>query len=173
MRSSGFLYILGTSHPLQCGSAECSPAQVDAFRAELQRIFTVYKIKCVAEEMTDEGLKRLDVSSTLAQQEALQNDIQHHSVELSEEERHRFSLSQSEFVSLLTSISSNDGGAKLRNGFDRSLCEVRERCWIARILAKQQWPTLLICGADHSRSVAKLWRRFGLKVFVLHEDYEP
>jgi hypothetical protein len=167
------LYILGTSHPLQCGSDECSPTKVDAFRAELQRIFKAHNIRCVAEEMNAEGLLQHTVDSTIAQQLASSLDIQHHNVELTSEERALVSLDQSAIVNVLSRIPSKDGGTKLSNGFDRTLSEVRERCWVARILAKQQWPTLFICGAEHSKNVAKLWRRFGLTVVVLHSDYEP
>jgi hypothetical protein len=167
MRRGFLLYVLGTSHDLQCGSDKCSPAQIAAFQAELRRIFEVHTIRCVAEEMDAEGLRQYDVTSTIAQTLASSLEIQHHYVDLTNEQRRLFSLDQS------TLVMAFNGRQKFHQGFDRTLDEVRERCWVARILAKQQWPTLLICGAEHSQNVAKLWRRFGLKVIVLHSDYDP
>jgi hypothetical protein len=123
--------------------------------------------------MTDEGLHFQNVDSTIAQRLAIQFNIQHHCIDLTGEERSLLSVDESAFVKLLTSIPSKDGGARFRSGFDRILSEIRERCWVARIIAKQQWPILLICGADHSQSIAKLWRRFGQNVVVLHSDYNP
>ncbi|MDE3041135.1 MAG: hypothetical protein KGJ82_11260 [Nitrospirota bacterium] len=133
----------------------------------------MYSIRNIAEEMEGEGLRRHSVDSTIAHQLALPLGIGHHYVDLTPEERTLFSLDQSAFENVIHRVGFKDGGAKFHRGFDRTLSEVRERCWVARILAKQQWPTLLICGADHSQSIAKLWRRFGLHVVVLHSDYEP
>ena len=168
------LYVLGTSHPLQCGSDKCSGTQIAAFQGELRRIFEAHDIRCIAEEMDAEGLRRHNVDSTIAQPLALSLGIQHHNIDLTDEERNRVSLGRSAFGEMLFGRGrSNDGGAKFQSGFDRILNEVRERCWVARILVRHQWPTLLICGAEHSQNVAKLWRRFGLKACVLHSDYEP
>lgn len=159
MRVRCLLYVLGTSHPLQCGSGECSSTQIIAFQAELQRIFEAHKIRCVAEEMDIEGLRRYNVDSTIAQSLALSRNIQHHNVDLTVEERRLFSLDQSAVVNVRAHVPFNDAEARFQCGFDRTLSEVRERCWLTRILAKQQWPTLMICGAEHSQSNAKLWRR--------------
>ena len=124
--------------------------------------------------MDAEGLRCHNVASTIAQQLALSLGIQHHNVDLTDEERNLVSLGRSAFMEMFSCRGqSNDGGAKFNSGFNRILNEVRERCWVARILAKHQWPTILICGAEHSQNVAKLWRLFGLKVDVLHSDYEP
>jgi len=164
----GQLYVLGTSHDFQCGSAKCLPTQIAAFQAELQRIFDEYRVKCFADEMDAEGLRRYNVSSTIAQPLASSLGIEHHYIDLTVDERRLFSLGESALLKPF-----NAGRTNFHQVFDTIRNEVRERCWVARILAKQQWPTLLICGADHSQNVAKLWRRFGLKVVVLHEDYEP
>lgn len=157
------LYILGTSHQLQCGDTECSPAQIEAFRGELRSIFKEHQIRCVAEEMDEEGLLFYKVTSTLAQPLALSRDIQHHNVDLTSEER----------FALGWSMQTLDSGTQFQCAFEQTINEVRERCWVARILAKIQWPTLFICGAEHSQSVAELGLRFGLIVEVLHIDYKP
>lgn len=161
------LYILGTSHDFQCGSDKCTTAQIDTYRAELRRIFEEHEIRCVAEEMDAEGLCQYNVDSTIAQRLAFSLDKQHHNVDLTPAQRRLFSLDQG------AKTMAYNCSEKFHRGFDKTLYEVRERCWVARILAKQQWPTLFICGAEHSKNVAKLWRRFGLKAVVLHDDYAP
>lgn len=167
MRMSCQLYVLGTSHDLQCGSAKCLPTQISAFRGELRKIIETHHIRCVAEEMDAEGLCQYNVDSTTAQPLALSLHIQHHNGDLTSEQRRLFSLDQFALANAF------NRGRKFNQGFNRILSEVRERCWVARILAKKQWPTLLICGANHSQNIAKLWRRFGLKVVILHSDYAP
>ncbi len=83
----GQLYVLGTSHDFQCGSAKCSPTQIAAFQAELGRIFETHHIRCVAEEMDDEGLREYNVDSTIAQRLASSLNIEHHHVDLTTEAR--------------------------------------------------------------------------------------
>lgn len=143
------------------------PAQISAFREELRKIIEIHHIRCVAEEMDDEGLCQYNVDSTVAQPLALSLHIQHHNIDLTSEQRCLFSLDQFALANAF------NPGRKFSKGFNRTLSEVRERCWVARILAKKQWPTLLICGANHSQNIAKLWRRFGLEVTILHSDYAP
>lgn len=163
----GQLYVLGTSHDFQCGSAKCSPTQISAFQAELERIFETHHIRCVAEEMDDEGLCVYNVDSTIAQRLAPSRNIAHYRVDLTNEARSLFSLDHFALAKTFNS------GTKFLQGWNSTLGEVRERYFVACILAKQQWPTLLICGADHSQNIVKLWCRFGLKVKLLHRDYAP
>jgi hypothetical protein len=117
--------------------------------------------------MDDEGLREYNVDSTIAQRLASSLNIEHHHVDLTTEARRLFSLDHFALAKTF------NPGTKFLQGWNSTLGEVKERYFVARILAKQQWPTLLICGADHSQNIAKLWRRFGLKVKLLHRDYAP
>lgn len=169
----GKLYILGMSHDLQCGSSNCSSDEVAAYRAKLRSICELYSIKCIAEEMDVEGLSHYGVTKTIAQQVAADISIRQCHVDLSSVERGALSLDESAIFDAVLNFPSEDGGASRGKAFDEVLNEVRERCWSARIIARQQWPTLFVCGAEHALSMQRLWCRYGLSSVVLHEDYAP
>lgn len=169
----GCLYIFGTNHPLQCGCAKCPPDHLSAFENELRAIIEKYRIQRIAEEMNAEGLKLHKVDATIAHRLALCMNLHHHNVELSSEERNLLGIGENAFVQAISRISFKDGGGQFRLAFDKNASKVRERCWVGRILAKPEWPTLFICGADHSESIRSLWSQFRLKAVVLHSDYAP
>lgn len=49
--------------------------------------------------------------------------------------------------------------------------EVRERVWVAQIRRKNEWPALLVCGADHTTRLRELFERFGVACEILHKDF--
>ena len=169
----GQLYILGVSHPLQCGSSDSSTAHIDAFEKTLRSICNSYNIRCIAEEMNQEGLSKHKVVGTVAEKLAKLLGVGHHYVDLTSKERAQFSLGESALIKVATHIGFKDGGSAFRSAFDETLNEIRERCWSARILANQKWPTLFICGSNHSQNMYDLWSRFGLSAVVVHKDYKP
>ena len=169
----GQLYILGISHPLQCGSADSSPAHIAAVEETLRSICERYNIRCIAEEMNEEGLSKHNVAATVAEKLAKLLGVAHHYVDLTSTERAQFSLGEPALMKVVTHIGFKDGGSAFRSAFDETLNEIRERCWSARILARQQWPTLFICGSNHSQNMYALWSRFGLSAVIVHNDYEP
>ena len=164
------LYIVGTNHPLQCGASSCSSASIVEFRNEIHRICEDRNIRRIAEEMNQEGLERQDVLSTVARCVAGALGIEHQYVDLTAAERVSLGLNDAPFVANFMYLKSST-----HNVFKKRLAalvaDVRERIWITRILSTGSWPTLFICGADHSQSVKKLWRRFMLPVEVIHSDY--
>ncbi len=167
------LYILGTSHPLQCGVADLAQASIVGFKDELHRICDEFKIGRIAEEMTAEGLKRYGVNETIAEKVAKSMRIPHHNVDLTIKERRNFSLDEFDAAKAATGIGFADGGGAFREAFNELAGEVRERCWSARILAGKEWPTLFVFGADHVQNVHRLWHRLGIGAVIVHADYEP
>jgi hypothetical protein len=165
------LYILGTSHDLQCRSADCTSTSVASFEADLRTTCHTLGIRCIAEEMTQEGLTRYNVTKTVGERMARDMAIPHQYVDLGPEERHRLSLDNSAVISAWESHLVSDGGAALRPAFDKLVDGVRERCWSPRILTLKEWPVLFVCGADHIKGVNGLWNSLGLHAKVVHEDY--
>lgn len=166
------LYILGTSHALQCGSKKCSPSSILAFDTELRGLCERFKIRRIAEEMNADGLTHHEITETVGQRMARELGIAHQTVDLSRKERVDLSIDDS--VVLATSMRygiANGGG--FREAFDDLADGVRERVWLSRILANEEWPTLFVCGSDHAPSLRRLWRRLGLDAKVVHFDYEP
>jgi hypothetical protein len=167
------LYILGTSHPLQCGTAACAQVTIDAFHKELRKICDVRKIRRIAEEMTTEGLKQQGVTETIAEKVAKSMGIAHHNVDLTTKERSEIALDDSSVINAVRSLGISDRVGAFREAFDELVDDVRERCWSGRILARNEWPTLFVCGANHVKSVRRLWCCLGIDAVIVHVDYEP
>ncbi|SRR6266496_1254449 len=169
---SADIYVMGTSHPLQCGRADLPKGIVASFESELRRVLKKYRIKRVAEEMSLDGLKEEEVSETVAQRMARKLKIAYQAIDLTKEERAGLSLNDSTLFQVMRSFKIEDGGP-LQQGFDDLADGIRERIWIARILAGSQWPVFLICGSEHAVSVRRLWRCMGFASKLVHLDYEP
>ncbi len=166
------LYILGTNHPLQCGSISCAQLRVQAFETEVRSLCKKYKIQRVAEEMTKEGLKKHKVTATVGQRVAKDIGAEYQMVDLRQTERRNLSIDDSPVISTVMRYHIAQGGG-FREAFDDLADGVRERVWIGRILSGAKWPTLFVCGSNHVISVRRLWRCLGLASKVVHLDYEP
>jgi hypothetical protein len=168
-----YLYIFGTSHPIQCGSADCTQNEVELFEAELRKTCQILTVRRIAEEMTEEGLRRHGVAETTGERFAKELGIPHHYVDLNFEERKSFSLDEFSTATFALRQGFRDGGGAFHRAFTKIADDVRERCWCTRILAREEWPTLFICGADHVGAVQKLWKSMRLEGEVLHKYYSP
>jgi hypothetical protein len=168
------LFIIGTSHTIQCGieGADASKSKA-AFAAELRRVCEYHRIERIAEEMSTAGLKYQGVKRTVGAQVARKLGIEHHHVDMEPKERAALSLDDGPMLNIVLNRGFPDGGGTFRSAFDALGDAVRERCWIGRILARREWPTLFVCGSDHTASVARLWRSLKLPLVIVHPDYEP
>ena len=166
------LYILGTSHRLQCGSAEWTQANIFAFVTELRRLCETYKIQRIAEEMTADGLTQHKVTETIGERVAKDIGIPHQPVDLSQEERIGVSIDDSVVIATVRRRGIFDSGP-FREAFDDLADGIRERVWVARVLSREEWPILFICGSDHAVSVRRLCRSLGMNAKIVHRDYEP
>lgn len=167
------LYILGMSHPLQCGAAECPAGLRATFEADLRKVCASHDIRRVAEEMSKEGLDRYGVTETIGQRIAKELKFAYCGVDLNREERQELCLDDTPVLTTVMNHELPGGNAAFRQAFDELVDEVRERCWTARLLAENNWPTLFICGANHVKCMARLWRSLGLYANVIQHDYEP
>lgn len=143
-----------------------------SFAAELRNICQTHRIARIAEEMSKAGLKHQGVKRTIGAQVAKTLGIAHHHVDMEPKERAMLSLDNGPMLNIAIHRGFPDGGGKFRDAFNALGDEVRERCFIGRILAKREWPALFICGSDHTDSVARLWRSLQLPLVVVHHDYE-
>jgi hypothetical protein len=148
-------------------------SKVALFEAELHRLSEEHSIARIAEEMSEAGLAHQGVEYTVGSRVAQALGIAHHHVDLTLQERGALALGDGTMLSVVMGSNFPDGGESFRDAFDVLGNDVRERCWIGRMLARKEWPTLFICGADHSKSVERLWQSLGLPVTIVHVDYEP
>ena len=163
------VYIVGIGHDLQCG-VNATEDSILSFKEEIPRICAHYQIEQIFEEMSIDGLVERNVQSTLCQQLDIAIPVCH--VDLSGNERLTLSLHDCDVVSwLLTLNASPERNKRLRGVFNAVVCEIRERVWVARILATGKYPALLVCGATHAESVSAILERLEVKARILHCNY--
>ena len=150
------VFIFGTYHELQCGAAECGVDKISLLEREIRRIVSEYGIRRIAEEMSDDGLRGLragDQEPETVCQRIAGDDVPVHFVDPGVKERAGLSLSP------------------------KNIDEVRERVWVARVLSRDEWPVLFVCGAKHAVSVSALFKcigkRIGVQATVICRDFDP
>ena len=166
------VYILGTSHPLQCGAPKCAEESIRKFEIEIGEICSNFEIKRIAEEMSSDGLEHHEVTKTVCRRVANANDIPHEYVDLGREERSHFSLDDSVVINTVRRHSISNGGP-FRKAFDDLVNAVRKRVWVARILSGNEWPVLFVCGSEHTVSIQELFGQLSINSKIAHCDYEP
>ena len=170
------VFILGTSHKLQCGAEECGGDKISLLEKEILRVLSKYGIRHIAEEMSDDGLQKIagdKASGTVCQRIAgiAGNDVSvHHFVDLGQKERACLSLSD---VFMFKQSKNKRADEGLRDGLSNLCCEVRERVWVARVLSRDEWPVLFVCGPDHADSVSELFKRITVQATVICRDFDP
>ncbi|AQU99763.1 hypothetical protein B2D07_02540 [Desulfococcus multivorans] len=148
------IIILGTFHPLQCGSTECTKEQIQDYRQFLEQICINSGIQCIVEEMNDEGLKNHEVENTIAFSTCKHLNIKHQYADLSSEHLADLCL----FIDcFMFREPTNESKSHKRELLHQHLLNpIRERYWLANVLALNIWPALLICGSDHVKSMINL-----------------
>ena len=170
------VFILGTSHPLQCGALECGAERISLLEQEVRRILAEHGIQRIVEEMSKDGLRYRageQASETVCQRIA-PDDVPVHFVDLGEKERRLLSFSDDNIAQFVfRHVKGNSEQEKVRESFDVLCEEVRERLWVARVLAGEGWPVLLVCGANHAESVSRLFERVGVQAKIICRDFDP
>ena len=80
MNNKPQIIILGTSHEIQCGTTKHSHEQIKIikiFRSLVKRICQDEGVKCIVEEMSNEGLSKRKVQNTVAFDVANKLSIKH------------------------------------------------------------------------------------------------
>ncbi len=170
------VFIMGTSHPLQCGVKSCSPESIAALENVIRRILSEYSIGRIAEEMSADGLAEVlkgeETRSTVCQRIA--GDIPVVFVDLGREERAALCLGRGDIDAFMFSHGrSNSEQEWVRDVLSDLAAEVRERVWVARILSGPEWPVLFVCGADHVASAKTLFTRVGVRSTIVYRDFDP
>ncbi len=122
--------------------------------------------------MSQDGLDCRGVEKTLGHYIADDRSIDHHHVDLEISDQNKLSLDQWSLAAAELNLEASNK-ARLREEIGRIRDEVRERVWVARIISKNTWPTLFICGSDHIASVQKLFERLGMNAMIVHADFDP
>ena len=167
------LNIFGTSHPLQCAQPTCRPDAVEALRDAIEDACKETRCARIVEEMNDEGLARHSATSTVGFSVAKQLGLVHAMIEPTRAERDTWALNDAPLFAVMEMDSTVVDPQRFRDALTVQANEVRERLWVARMLAEPKWPTLFICGSDHVQAVQRLWYALGLDARIVHRDFDP
>ena len=164
------IVIIGTGHRLQAGHSEYSVDQHKRFRELLERTCKKYKIKLIAEEMSEDILSAFGTTETNGHQVALCKRIQHRYIDLSATERSQFYIDRCSLnqTGQLAKLSAPQFAA-----LERFTGEFRQCIWLTRILKINIWPALFVCGANHGPRVEHLFNSIGKLAILEVNDYEP
>jgi hypothetical protein len=160
MTEAARIIVLGTSHPLQCGTTKqfgtekYTEAQINEFELFLRQLCVERKIECIIEEMNVEGLENYEVENTIAYSICKDLNIKHHHADLTAEHIADLCLHIDMFM---LREQSNEMKCRKRELLHNQLLNpIRERFWLANILSLNTWPTLFICGSDHVINMLEL-----------------
>ena len=171
------VFILGTSHELQCGSPKCGPDRTARLEEKVRQALSEHGITRIAEEMSEDALRdqlgeeaaRETVCQRIARDEGITVDF----VDLDRKERDRLRLSDRVINRFTFDYGENDTEwAAIREAFNILCHEVRERVWVGRVLSGVEWPVLFVCGANHADSVGELFERVGIPATVICSDFD-
>ena len=132
------VFILGTSHSLQCGIAKRGADSVSLLEKEIRRILSKYGIRRVAEEMSRDGLRERfgDEAHRTVCQRTAGDAVPVVFVDISEKERAGLALSNDDVDAFMFKHSEdNSERNRIRKAFSDLCGEVRERVWVARVLS--------------------------------------
>lgn len=170
------LIIVGTGHSLQCGSDPYTESEIEGFRNFVRNLCQREKIRFIAEEMSNDGLKDHSAESSIfwpLQSEAALK-VEHAYIDINRSLRDKLGIGDLGLRKAAIRPDDMEPDKKLEQLYDMNLTHaIRECSWLAKILSKNSWPTLLICGADHVKSMVSRAKSVEIQVVVANEDYQP
>jgi hypothetical protein len=130
-------------------------------------------VKAIGEELSEDSLAQSNSPESVPMRVAKALKLSHCFCDPSTEERKRLGLALDH--------NSVEIGAWLKQGStpESINAEVavehrkRERVWLERLHAFDIWPTLFVCGANHTHGFAAMLEGHGVRVEVAAEDWEP
>ena len=100
------------------------------------------------------------------------SEVPVHFVDLGVKERACLSLSNRDIDAFMFKHNNNEM-KRVRKALSDLCSEVRERVWVARVLSRDEWPVLFVCGAEHAVSVSALFKCIGVQATVICRDFDP
>lgn len=150
--------LLGTSHPLQCGTQETTPH--DALDRLLRGLCAEHGIQVIAEEIDLEGLTLYGVTETVGARVCQAIGIESAYCDAGSAERIEIKRQLPPLPPIDPALPSGERLALQLDAESEQLGDAREDFWIEKILQLNRWPLLFICGANHFNALrAKLVQR--------------
>lgn len=170
------LFIVGTGHSFQCGCKPYTQSDIDNFRSFIRDLCQRENIRFIAEEMSSDGLKEHSAQSTiffsLKSEPALNLDLAY--VDLDRTMRAKLGIDSCGLRKAAVRSGQMTPDKKLEELYSVNLDHVIRECsWLAQILSRNLWPTLLICGANHVKGIVSRALSVAIQTVVVNEDYKP
>ena len=169
--SLSHLVIVGTSHPIQCGSSKVSASKVEAFAEEIRALIAKHCVTRVTEEMSADGLKNYGVTSTVAQKIAESLTLEHQFLDLTHQQKNALDMTDARLPSLLDPACSSESWQERRSRLEVLDDEVRERVMAFRLMTSPESPVLFICGANHVAPMERIGKLLGIRCRIAHYDF--
>lgn len=165
------IFILGTSHRYQAPKTLDEQAHAKQFRFLLQVLCDKYKIKGIAEEMSEEALQERTLDCSVPFELAQSQKLLHRYCDPDRSERDALGILQD------TTVEINGWASNLsRLEIQKCIAEHhrrREEVWLERLSKFDAFPVLFVCGADHVDSFVSLLERESITVSVVERNWEP
>lgn len=150
-------------------------SQIDGFKEYVHEICESRGIRLIAEEMTEMALNNKGVKETIFASVAKSLGIDHdQSIDLDSNERLKLGIDDYSIGNISARENGGVADQSAINLLNKHLSDpIRERVWYAKLLGKNLWPAIFICGAEHVENLADLVKMFGQEVNVTNRDYQP
>ena len=163
------IFIFGTSHEYQRPDPELATHQIMMFEREMIKLCSKYSIRAISEENSLEAQEEIGLNHSLPYNIAKSLKIAHQYCDPDRAKRNKLGIRQETEIQI-SQFPDDVGEDYLKNEIAKSH-QHREGYWLKEIVQQNLWPTLLVCGACHVKSVDCQAIGIGLKVQVLHKDW--
>ena len=163
------IYIVGTDHKYQHRSSKLTGDQHLGFESFIGQIIAENRIALLAEENCIQAVKENELHESVLQLVARSHDIDHLFCELDRKARSERRMGPEDNIrvsGILNSSSPEKIEQLIQDSYRR-----REAHWLQCIMQKELWPTLFICGANHSEPFHKLVSQSNTHAVLLSDDW--
>lgn len=170
------VYLIGVKHELQ-HNGRCSVDNLNKeFVSYLEDAIKVHEIFLVAEEFSEEALKKSGATIGTVRDIANKLNIKHLFCDPNKDERKNVGIPCREEIKSTLNIrdpvikdSEEDNRIKKEQ---RKYHSIREKFWLSKIEGYLNETILFVCGTDHVKSFGALFTKKGYKSTVLIESWE-
>lgn len=155
--------VVGTSHTIQTANLELMPF--------LENLCRKFKVRAVAEEMSEEALAEKSCAASIPMQVASVLRLPHRFCDPNKVERAKLEIRQENDIRLEAFLSNSTMSESEIAACVAESHAKRERYWLEQLRSLNAWPVLFICGANHVASFCQLLTQQGIIAHVAAEGW--
>ncbi len=155
--------VVGTSHTIQTADLD--------LKLFLERLCREFKVRAVAEEMSEEALAEKSCAASIPMQVASALRVPHRFCDPNRVERAKLEIRQENDIRVEAFLSNSTLSESEIAACIAESHAKRERYWLEQLRGLSVWPVLFICGANHVASFCQLLKQQGIVAHVAAEDW--